>query len=538
MLLLGTAVFSSCFRDEYDFENLTVDYSPTFALPLIEANVSTADLLSDIDTTLIKADGNNLLRLSIVDTLQSITLADLLGNDPIESESVTKMAKILDGGTKAMIEGLALTTLYLGPQYPLSGATPGGVRFTGLDSLGFASGNLNFTLKNNTPVAMLKVNIDLTSVGNNTLIGQVQIDSLPAGGDSTVIIDLAGKVLTDSLDFALTTFGTPTIPNATLKTISAAQYDYDLVFAASMTNLDVNFYEGDLSGNLIPSTTGTQAVDLSDPLLSAFTVKEPEVSIYFDNAFGTPFELSTVDFTMKGGSSPVTVTGNPAFAPFSISQGTVDRSGTTPTVNAVTSTLVMNATNSNIADGLNSQPSSVDFTVAGHVDSVVSRVHYADKNSYFRVRMSVDVPVYGKMKDLGVKDTIDFDGSIFETAKSITLRAVIENGFPLDGEIQMVFTDASYNVLDSLVGSTGDGTFMSASGVAATGEATTPTTKKTDFVIGEVKAKKLVNAKYALLRVSINSANASDVKILSTYKMKIKLGVIAKISTTNLTSEE
>ena len=269
--------------------------------------------------------------------------------------------------------------------------------------------------------------------------------------------------------------------------------------------------------------------------MSAFTVKEPVVELFFDNGFAAPFELSTVDLTMKG-TSNVPIIGTPVFAPFKIAPGTAAGTSVTP----VTSVLSMNSGNSNIADGLNSQPSGVDFTVAGHVDSLhpSGRSHYADKNSFFRVRMSVDVPVYGKMTDLGVKDTIDFPGDIFDAVKSITLRATIDNGFPLDGNIQMIFTDGAYTPLDSLIGAAGDGTFMSASGVSATGEATTSTTKTTDFVIGEAKASKLAGAKYVLLRVSINSANSSDVKILSTYKMNIKLGVIAKISLAGAIGEE
>lgn len=531
-LLLGTALFSSCFRDEYNFENVKLDYSPTFALPLLEANVITKDLLQDIDTTLISADANNLLRVSISDTLKVITFSDIIAGKNFESSGSTTMNSVVDANTKNFIALLVATMQPLPATTGLNGGTHGGGTIAGLDSVKFLTADLAITFTNNTPVDMSDIAMEMVSVKNNVIIDTIFIPSVPAGQSATGIGSFANKVLRDSIIINMYSFGTP---GATHAAISSLTYNESIDFATSMTNVSIDYFYGDLTGQLIPSTNDNIAFGFGDdPLLAAFKVADPNVKIYFDNGFGVPFELTTLDLIMKGGSSDVALNGYAK--PFKIG-------GATSLSAATTTTLSFDNT-TNIADGLNSGPSTVGFNVAGGVDStILPRKHFATKDSKFIVRMDVDVPVYGKIQNMGVRDTMDFDGSIFESAKSITLRATIENDFPLDGELQMLFTDESYNLLDSLVSAGGDGKFMSASSIYTSGSnigtTQTPSTKSTDFVINEAKAKKLANAKYAIVVVKINSANGGNtaVKILSTYNMNIKLGVIAKISTSDLIGE-
>ena len=139
-----------------------------------------------------------------------------------------------------------------------------------------------------------------------------------------------------------------------------------------------------------------------------------------------------------------------------------------------------------------------------------------------------------------VLDTIDLEGDVFENLLEATLRSTITNDFPLDGNIQFLFADGSYNVLDSLVQAGGDGLFMQAAPTNAQGVGTTATEKTTDFVLKEATLKKLSAMKYAIVVAKVSSGNnGNDVmKILSTYNMKIKLGIIAKIKAGDIFSSE
>jgi hypothetical protein len=147
--------------------------------------------------------------------------------------------------------------------------------------------------------------------------------------------------------------------------------------------------------------------------------------------------------------------------------------------------------------------------------------------------------MHGTIKDLEVLDTLDVDlGEAIENAEEVVLRAVITNEFPLDGDIQMLFLSDDYTVLDSLIGKEGDGNFMKAAKTDANGITTRDgaSVKATDFTLNKATLSKLGSSTQIILRVNISSGNNGTevMKILSTYNMNVKLGVIAKVQVGDL----
>jgi hypothetical protein len=179
---------------------------------------------------------------------------------------------------------------------------------------------------------------------------------------------------------------------------------------------------------------------------------------------------------------------------------------------------------------------------------VAGKPNSADTTSKLTVTMNVEVPIHGTIEGLIVLDTMDLElPEAITSADAIVLRSVISNDFPLDGNIQMYFVDAAYNILDSLVDGVEKSAFMLAASTDPSGVTVkdaagkfVPQVTTNDFTLGKATLLRLAKTKYLILEVKISSGNnGTDVmKILSSYNMNIKLGVIAKLQVGELVSGE
>lgn len=530
LVLLGTAVMTSCLKDKYSFDEVKIDYSPTIALPLIDANVITKDLLASIDTSVISAGADGVLRVVINDTIQTLAFSDVVSDIKINDTTSVLLSEALDAVTKAEID----LVNGVSPMNPKSGLS-GGIyksELAGIDSVLFISGDLEFTLKNEFPFNLKDVVLELKNIRSGAVIGRDTIANVPPNGSSKALLSLAGKQLSDSLSMNMVSYGT----DGTVGVLNVT-YSEKLYFIVNLLNPVISKFYGDLSAEAFPATTGDIDFDFgSDPLLNAFKFASPAITLYFDNSFGAPINLSPFALTFKGTGSTIPLTGLPAGG-IDVAAGTAAGSVTTP--------FVIDNSSTNIAEALNSSPSEIAYSVEG---AITGNSHFAFDTSKFRIRMGVEIPIHGSIEGLVILDTLDLElGSIVENAELIILRSVITNQFPLDGEIQMVFTNASYVALDSLIvpkadGTLGDGAFMKAAVIDANGITTADgaSVKTNDFTLKKATLAKLGTTKHLILKVKISSGNNGTdiIKILDTYTMNVKLGVIAKVQLGELMSGE
>lgn len=697
---LGATLLSSCLRDKYDLETLEVDVSPTFALPLIDADVVTEDLLGEIDTTLISTGSDSVLRVLFNDTVKTIRLDEFLEmEDQVISDNITlppvgiddmtntstitvaQMKPTMSPGTQA-----ALTLASLSPQViPAFGPEDGGVQsgtpLTEFTTLTFSQGKLKMTMTNNWAIP-LTMSLELKSVTNNNIIDTLHFVNVPAnGGAAADSSDLMGEEFSNSIQFdvyeisstgsggaavlindadeltidvnftgAEIVAGSAPIPNQSLTTetvsmsldssfkngeqietlvFDQASMDYSInygvnkdskiyirmpyatkngmTFSDSITidsdnstptvvtgTMDLAGYSMDLTAggtgfNMIEVEVeavvaagsqvdqdrhvvfdtsqvvsydftmanmtiasvdgyfGTQNVNFADesvetgiandPLLDKITLVDPKITLYVDNGFGIPMQFDALNMVSTGGTSgSINVTG--------IQLPAAIAAPTTNNGSVVTTPLEINATNTNIADVVNDQATSI--TVGGDASINPGGVtsNFATSSSELTVRMNVEIPMYGSFDDIVVNDTIeDLDlSTLFEAAKAITLRSTITNEFPLDGNIQITFVDASYNELGTLVKTASDGDFMKAATTNSGGVVTAPSVQTTDFVLDEATISQITDTKHAILTMTVGSekVNGSNkaIKILSSSKMNVKLGVIAKVSASGLGSSD
>jgi len=336
-----------------------------------------------------------------------------------------------------------------------------------------------------------------------------------------------------------------TTVNAFQANVKTVLVSSGLPVAFSTSNVvSYDFTVSNIKPESITGDFGQQPIDIAnekastglgdDEILSTIELVAPVINLHFDNSFGIPMGFTSLAVDLTGGSTDVTLTGLnfTAVNPFNIAKGA--------TGSSVTSTLVIDNTTTNIAAGINAQPKEFLVNGAAILNPAGSAVNFADTSSRLTVRVNVEVPLHGRITNFEVLDTTDMDLSdVFDNLKSATLKTTINNEFPLDGTLQIYFTDDNYNKLDSLVQPGGDATFLQASTTDANGITTAASLKSSSYVLSEETVKKLVNTTKAIVvaRVSSSDNGADVMKILSTYKMSVKLGLIAQISLGDLTKD-
>lgn len=674
-LVLGAALASSCVKDKYDFNNAQLNYTPKFALPLLNASIITEDLLKDADTTLITTGADNVLKVLFTDTLMSIGMSEFVDIQDVTMSDNLKIGAI---SIEDKAEKNQITCGTILPTYPFYGSaipisfSQSNLALTKQDlapisdftTLTFSEGTLELKIENSFKCDLSNVKVKLFS-NFTDLIADVTFPSIAMGTTQTQSIDLSGKTITNQISYEMYNFdvavnagavmqmadslnmnflfkgakvvsGTAIFPSSeavndtvaiTLASPNGEQlkqvimnnanmnfklnygvaenskmkitlpyatkggipYEAEFVIPANSTNFTpvlpslagytvdltaggttVNAFQAIIvdsivsSGVAVPFDTsnaitydisisgiavdyvkgyfGNQVVNFdeqeletgfgSDPLLEAIKFNNPKINLSFKNSFNLPFVINKGDaqnlvLKMTGGTSDVTLSG---VKESNILAGDV----TTP----ITSVLVIDTNGTNLDDAFNSRPTKVVSSGSAEINpgGNSSTINEAWSNSELLVVSQIEVPMSGTINNLTVRDTSEMDlGELFENVKSVTLRANITNEFPLDGKVQIIFTDVNYVILDSISDTAGGLTFMSAASTDDEGVSVTASTKQTDFVIDETKAEKLKNTKYAIIVAVINSPkdannNSKVMKILSTYDMNIKLGVIAKLS--------
>lgn len=207
-------VVSSCLKDEYDLDDISVVLSPEIAVPLINTSIVASDILSLVDSTMLKENNNNLLEFVYSDTVYSVTLDEFID---IPDKSVNynfslspivlpdlppytttfrldSTVKRMDGGNQTAIEALYGTESIFPPfQIQNLGENPLDLNSLAFDSATFSEGMLMVVLKNDWPTEIQNVKLALKRADGSaidTLIfasipqGESRADSIPLKGET------------------------------------------------------------------------------------------------------------------------------------------------------------------------------------------------------------------------------------------------------------------------------------------------------------------------------------------------------------------
>ncbi len=293
----------------------------------------------------------------------------------------------------------------------------------------------------------------------------------------------------------------------------------------TIDNLAFSYVDGYLGSQ--PITVPTDSLDFSlfkKDLGINVSLADPQITLKLKNSVGIPIngDLSVLSVIGENGNTvPFTGIANPLVinSPSAVGQ-------------TATTNIVINKNTSNITTVLTSNPKTIIYGLTAATNPSGFGVNFITDSSSIDVSMEMDVPLYGSLSGFVIKDTVDFPADAFKNVYTATLRSIITSEFPIEANVQMYFLDASYAMVDSIFPS-GYEQVVPSSIIDVNGELVSASAPKTtDMAVSAAMAEKLKVAKYIVVATKLATANngTQAAKFYSTYKMNVKLGILAKLN--------
>ena len=299
-------------------------------------------------------------------------------------------------------------------------------------------------------------------------------------------------------------------------------------FSETFNNVTFNNITGYLGQQSLFAQTDTVPVSIFQNSATvfgsgaSFQIVNPIIKIFLSNSFGMPISanFNTFEGYSPGfGNTAITGAPNPLPIPFPTTLGQT----------AKDSFQLSNA-NSNVTSLINNFPKNVIFnlnSMSNPLGPVYS--NFLTDSSEFNVNLELDLPLYGTVKNFMFQDTVSysFDTSLVSKIESITVRAYLTNGFPIDVGMSLAFVDANYNVICQLINPPNQVILPSASIDSTTGIVTSATQHTQDFTVPNSVIPQLGKVKHILIGAEATSANngTTPVKFYNFYSLDVKLGV-------------
>jgi hypothetical protein len=509
--LVGIILLCNSCIDQSDYELDGIQLNPTIALPLVSGQLTINDILKDADSVHIKKYNDGLLYLAYEQELASQGIRELFS---IPSQTANR-SFIMPGATvpphtKDIRSDSIISTLNLN----LSPEK--------LTEVALRAGRIGFTTTLNPSSSKLdyEVAIVLPTVKSRTT-NQPLNTIIKNTGD----IDLSNYTLTlndNKFDLKLVLIFKKTTTSTTIA--PATSINVSLNFGG-MEFIHVKGFLGDQTASLDPETVGLTIFDNEVFKQANLSLAQPKVTFTVANENGVPVTVNfkTIE-ARKPGSAPFKILLNPA-NPVPLAYPTV-MGESKPTTVSVT----------NLKELLNFAPNELYYHADARINQgLTSGNNFLLDSSDLKVKLNVEVPLWGSASGIVLRDTLDIDMSNTETSQitSASLKLKLINQFPLDGDVQFILTDNDYNVVESLLlpdqtniikGSTvdGDGELQAAGAYIGT------------IQLDKSKIDKLFSARHVILVATMQtSRNASgaaqDVKFMADYFLSVEAGILANI---------
>ena len=150
--------------------------------------------------------------------------------------------------------------------------------------------------------------------------------------------------------------------------------------------------------------------------------------------------------------------------------------------------------------------------------------------------MSAEIPLYGRASGFSLADTLTLDFGDLTSSSVIlaSLKVKTVNEMPLDANIQLYLADKNYHILDSIFAS--NQTYLiKASTVTGGGDLAKAGTADLLLDLSADKLNKLFSSNHLIIKSKLNTTKDANgvllnVKFKSTYKLKMKVGLMAKLN--------
>jgi hypothetical protein len=280
--------------------------------------------------------------------------------------------------------------------------------------------------------------------------------------------------------------------------------------------------------NTIAQELDTIKIELfTNTIQGQFQFIDPFMYLDFKNSFGFPTEIDITEFKSVNQSSGIEtainlegLTGNPfeISYPLQLGDSTLDE-------------YYFDNSNSNIEVVLNDGDKYVIWGIeaSSNPNGPTNNFNFITHTSKLEVSTRLTIPLKGYAWDWVFSDTTAVDsGFVFEDPEEIqelSLRLVLNNGFPAEGMVQIYTLDSLNQVSDSLFDTP---TMILESGVLVDGIITEPTQSITDILISDEKIDHFIDASSLITTAKMQTTNGSEqevIQIYDYYSIQVMLGL-------------
>ena len=529
MLLIA---LSSCMKSgDFDFNKMkSVEWNPKMAVPLVSSSLTIMDLIKQTGTSSsFVVDQKGFVTLVYKDRLYYINPASMI-RIPTTSFVISHTFTALEA---AAISSAGKLTIPFQTDIKLTPADS--IR---IDSMICSKGDLTLTITgtvNNTGSIALSIpeakknglplNATFTPLANGT-------NAIDLNGYKYDLTKVAGKPSTLRLN------ATITITNMPAGSITAGKV-INFNFLQHIESVKV--LSGYFGRFFLISDKKTEYLNIFNNAFTQgqFSLVDPYLKFTFSNSIGVPVQLrfSELRGTNTTTGQSLNLFGNPGLPnPINLASPAYIAIAGSPagiSTNINTYTVTNTGTGGALNKFLNIKPNNIayNFYSLTNPGGNISE-NFVRDSSKLIVDVEVGLPLYGYAKNLAIQDTLDFKLDKISDAQSMLIRTIIDNGFPLEARMQVYFTDANYIRLDSLI--TSDPFIIPAAQITlATGELLSSSKKTSDFTFSRERINKITGTKKILVKALLNTAGTAtqNIKIFSTYQLKVKLALQAEIKT-------
>jgi hypothetical protein len=256
-----------------------------------------------------------------------------------------------------------------------------------------------------------------------------------------------------------------------------------------------------------------------------FAIAQPKIRFDIANSLGIPFHARISQLTaMNSNQTSFTVaTGIPD--PLPVNSPTINQIGQTQYSN-----FTLDHTNSNIQSLIAEQPGHLIAQTQVTTNPNGPAANFITDSSNLSINIHAELPLYGTASDFKIKDTVPFHYNDLANVENMLLRLNIENWFPIEAGLQLIFIDDNYLPLDTIFL---NGEVVIPSGIIAgnSDRVSIAGKKIQDHLFDSARINKILNAKNIVVvaTASTYQQGNTNVKIFSDYKLKIKIGAIVKM---------
>ena len=514
--------FSACNKEDFQPDlNASPGWEPEIAFPLAYSEIGIQDLAHINDSSInLEIDANQLCTIIYDGTIFDMMAAELLQlpDQSQQSQFSLNNSEILTLSNNGQVQ----LTVTEDVQFSISqGAL--------LDSIVLKNGNLLFEFDSDFHA---DVDIQVTIPGmKRDGIPFSRILNLDYNGNTPVSASGSFSLTGYHADLSKNGTTTNTLPvtysitvrdqGATVTTANAIH------FTTGIQSMQFKSVYGYLGQHTVGNLQDSIELSIYQNALGAgsFSIVDPKIRFDIGNSAGIPFavRISQLKAVQSFTTSFTVISGIPD--PLPVQSPVMNQEGQT-----LYSNFQLDNSNSNFSSIISDQPHYLVAASQVTINPAGAASNFLTDSSRLLMNARVELPLHGTAENFRIRDTVPFNYSDLENVERLTLRISVENWFPLDAGVKLVFTNSNFQPLDTV--------FVDHDAIIPSGIITGTDERVTvagSAIIDEsfdmTRIAGILDASHIIVDATASTFNqgSQQVKIFSDYRLKLKFGAIVKM---------